>query len=559
MHNKKVTLFAFMILCIGVFTPVSFVHAQLALTNFNQSPLSTTTDEDVVKDIIFPNTNIEFPDQTFVFSVAPDGAPLHGTLQQISGNEFQYTPSANYFGADAIVFEVDDGIATSSFTLSIDVVSINDQPTISLVGLSPITLFVGDTFTDPGATASDIEDGDLTDSIQVSSSVDTQTAGTYSVDYTVWDSSERSASISRRVIVVEPDRTAPYTTITDPLSDSVITDYFITIFGTTTDDTAVASTTLLFAPYITSDQYTYCGAYSPIISLVNTTPTAEFGWTYNWTPSENGTYCIRAYSEDVNGNDESMADRSYVYVQNVQFTKKIDVIPPTPPTPPSGGNGPIVGSAFVTINTPTPQPIVLGASIGPVLPVIPTLPTLPKTGNVKIVWRTNKETTGQVVYGLTSSGPYTLDISKTNFGYPSASKEVTTKTTSHSITLTNVRVGQKYSVRVTSRATSRIFGPEYTFILGADGTIQSDSDSTGTLIMQDTSGGVDTIDDFLQINEVKTKPIIDSIVPNSGNILSSTSSDGGASQTALTIVTDKKISWFSTVWSKIVSVFSKKK
>ena len=60
-------------------------------------------------------------------------------------------------------------------------------PVISLVGSSTIYLGVGDNFTDPGATASDNIDGDLTSSITSSGTVNTATEGTYLITYTVSD------------------------------------------------------------------------------------------------------------------------------------------------------------------------------------------------------------------------------------------------------------------------------------------------------------------------------------------------------------------------------------
>ena len=53
----------------------------------------------------------------------------------------------------------------------------SQAPTISLVGESTIYLEAGDTFTDPGATASDNVDGDLTSSITSSGTVNTATEG----------------------------------------------------------------------------------------------------------------------------------------------------------------------------------------------------------------------------------------------------------------------------------------------------------------------------------------------------------------------------------------------
>ena len=74
-------------------------------------------------------------------------------------------------------------------------------PVISLVGSSTINLEVGDTFTDPGATASDNIDGDLTSSITSSGTVNTATEGTYTIEYSVSDAAGNIASVSRTVIV----------------------------------------------------------------------------------------------------------------------------------------------------------------------------------------------------------------------------------------------------------------------------------------------------------------------------------------------------------------------
>jgi fibro-slime domain-containing protein len=78
---------------------------------------------------------------------------------------------------------------------------INTPPTITLVGDNPITINVNSNFTDPGATAYDLEDGDLTSQIVVIGTVSTTTVGTYTLTYTVTDSQGLSASTTRQVIV----------------------------------------------------------------------------------------------------------------------------------------------------------------------------------------------------------------------------------------------------------------------------------------------------------------------------------------------------------------------
>lgn len=81
---------------------------------------------------------------------------------------------------------------------------VNHPPVITLVGSNPITFTVGDVFTDPGATAMDQEDGDITSKIIASSTVNVNVPGTYKITYNVKDSAGLSAEeVSRTVIVLE--------------------------------------------------------------------------------------------------------------------------------------------------------------------------------------------------------------------------------------------------------------------------------------------------------------------------------------------------------------------
>ena len=77
-----------------------------------------------------------------------------------------------------------------------------NNPVITLNGDAVIEIYMGSTFVDPGATAYDEEDGDITNSIQVSGSVDTNTDGTYVLAYNVTDSDGNSATVVVRTINV---------------------------------------------------------------------------------------------------------------------------------------------------------------------------------------------------------------------------------------------------------------------------------------------------------------------------------------------------------------------
>lgn len=91
--------------------------------------------------------------------------------------------------------------------------TVNQAPVVKLNGETPMTVEKGSLFVDPGATAFDREDGDVSSQIAVSivkiggtrsypvSSVNTNSIGTYIMRYDVKDSGGLRAGISRKVIV----------------------------------------------------------------------------------------------------------------------------------------------------------------------------------------------------------------------------------------------------------------------------------------------------------------------------------------------------------------------
>ena len=76
-------------------------------------------------------------------------------------------------------------------------------PEITLLGASPLEVNQGTTFTDPGATATDDLDGDLSASIVFGGdTVDTDTAGDYTITYDVSDDAGNAADTVTRIVRV---------------------------------------------------------------------------------------------------------------------------------------------------------------------------------------------------------------------------------------------------------------------------------------------------------------------------------------------------------------------
>ena len=83
-------------------------------------------------------------------------------------------------------------------------------PVITLDGSSSINLFIDDTYLEPGATATDDVDGDISDQIVIdATAVNTTVAGTYSVTYNVNDASGNAAVEIVRTVIVDTDPVIP--------------------------------------------------------------------------------------------------------------------------------------------------------------------------------------------------------------------------------------------------------------------------------------------------------------------------------------------------------------
>ncbi len=108
-------------------------------------------------------------------------------------------------------------------------------PVITLNGASPVTITLGSTYTDAGATASDNVDGDISSSIVVTGSVNTSVPGSYTLTYNVADAAGNHATeVTRSVIVGE--NSIPVITLTGDATMHVSFGSTYTDAGATASD-----------------------------------------------------------------------------------------------------------------------------------------------------------------------------------------------------------------------------------------------------------------------------------------------------------------------------------
>ena len=143
------------------------------------------------------------------------------------------TVDPNIIGSYTVTYTVSDASGNQATAVRTVIVEDSTPPSITLVGSNPVSVEAGSSYSDAGATATDSYDGDLTSSIATNNNVDINTVGSYTVTYTVTDSSGNTATATRTVNVA--DTTAPVITISG--ANPVDVD-----LGTTYNDAGASAT-----------------------------------------------------------------------------------------------------------------------------------------------------------------------------------------------------------------------------------------------------------------------------------------------------------------------------
>lgn len=94
--------------------------------------------------------------------------------------------------------------ATAVFGVAVPTAYATNEPTITLLGADPMVIPAGETYEDPGATATDTEDGELT-VYSTADEFEAVNAGTYVVSYTATDADGNPTMAHRTVTVQDPE------------------------------------------------------------------------------------------------------------------------------------------------------------------------------------------------------------------------------------------------------------------------------------------------------------------------------------------------------------------
>jgi len=171
-------------------TPVNdapVITGQNPLVTVERSPLTIDAQDLIIAD----------PDNSLsdLLITVHDGVGYQRTDDTI-------TSEPGVFGDLLVPVTVSDGeLDSNEFLLIVTVILDVTPPELTMLGPSTVSLTLGQSYRDAGATATDNVDGDITDRIVADSNVITTFVGTYTVSYNVSDLAGNNASAIRTIVV----------------------------------------------------------------------------------------------------------------------------------------------------------------------------------------------------------------------------------------------------------------------------------------------------------------------------------------------------------------------
>ena len=176
-------------------------------------------------------------------------------------------------GTSIVRYNVNDSFGNSAaeVTRTVNIVD-TTKPVITMIGNENVSVMIGTTYSDAGATALDYYNLNLTASIVSTSTVDTSAVGTYTVKYNVKDVSLNSADEVIRTVTVY-DSMVPIITLLGSSPTTVEKgDTYVDAGATAQDNDSVDLTSAIM-----------------VVNSVDTTTPGTYSVTYNVTDSSQNT------------------------------------------------------------------------------------------------------------------------------------------------------------------------------------------------------------------------------------------------------------------------------
>lgn len=188
--------------------------ADLIAFNIPNEQVGTTSIDAVNHTIgVWVKNSTDLSMLTPVFAVSPKATVYVTSITQLSG-----TTTNNFTGS--VVYTVASEDESTNVDWTVTVLNDNVKPVITLVGDAVMNVAHGSVFVNPGATATDNVDGDISASVVAGGSVNTSTIGTYTLTYNVADASGNTAAEVTRTVNVT-DQTKPVITLVGEAAMSI--------------------------------------------------------------------------------------------------------------------------------------------------------------------------------------------------------------------------------------------------------------------------------------------------------------------------------------------------
>ena len=150
------------------------------------------------------NNNYRFIIYTIGNDIISSGNQTILTLPIFVENSIDLGQYTFQFSNIVLSSETNQNISSDALSVGyINVIEDSIAPVITLLGDATVSIEVGDTYIDAGATAKDNYDGDITSNIVTVSNVDTAIVGIYTVTYDVSDANGNAAFTITRIVSVE--------------------------------------------------------------------------------------------------------------------------------------------------------------------------------------------------------------------------------------------------------------------------------------------------------------------------------------------------------------------